>query len=809
LSRRSVNPVDHYKNQAITHIKEATGSRKVLFTFDDAIKHKDRASDRVKVIIEALEYLWTDPLRENYYYKFVNAYYTHKVKLNEKYFKHDLDKLHEYYRKIEEKDHKANPFHLSMYQSYVLFMSLKLNGVYEKSDDKIFNVKLQDNREYNPLTNLPSVLRGNLPFKVNEYDIRRAFPTFIDIEIKTDLRNDVYDLIGKKTFSACLNANPETSVTIKDARNGLKPVYGELVHRIVTDERYNEKGKAFRDFAKYEHDYIQQFIQDNKLTNYVRLHDGIFVMSDVECKKLRFGKVEFSIKECIKPEIVNNVVSFYTISSTGKVNTSPAMYADFLKQEKFIRVQTHDDKIQLLKDSNNVVEFFNHKTDMVAFLESEINEVDTADVRNTIARDNTNILQQSYTLLQPVKLEFYKDTKDGFGLPFKNGFWSFSGPTNEDELTITSKPYSDVSGFFSPHAIQKREFSYNNDVGMFEQFVECVATGVKDPDPEVYQDELQAFMTMIGYLCTSYKTYTECPGIVLTDEGANDETRNGGRGKTIIAMAIREVTKVMLKAGNEFVGSYIHNFADLNESYRVYVLDDVPARFDYTNLYTNITGGINIQPKGSMGRMIEFKDSPKFLITTNWLFRYDENDVSTNRRFIEYKFKPYFSMTNTPKIEFGCTFFEDWDEDEWNRFYSYIFRCVNLYLKLGIQRIKYDKTSDNYRAVFGSDAREDEMKRIMDKLMSQPSINTQSKRPAFSFNVTDFLKIYNHYENPLKTEKMFSHVNTKKLIDIYLKHYSGAKYYYDQKGKYWFRLDDPGDGLNVSGDGLVTVSVTV
>ncbi|MFM8296513.1 MAG: hypothetical protein ACKN9E_18480, partial [Microcystaceae cyanobacterium] len=91
------------------------------------------------------------------------------------------------------------------------------------------------------------------------------------------------------------------------------------------------------------------------------------------CKKLRFGKVEFSIKECIKPEIVNNVVSFYTISSTGKVYTSPSMYADFLKQEKFIRVQTpHDDKIQLLKDSNNVVEFFNHKTDMVAFLESEI-----------------------------------------------------------------------------------------------------------------------------------------------------------------------------------------------------------------------------------------------------------------------------------------------------------------------------------------------------------------------------------------------------------------------------------------------------
>lgn len=809
MDSRSVSPVKHYKQEAITYLRQATGSRKALFTFADAIKYQDRASDRIKVIIQALMYLWTDPLRENDYYKFVDAYFTHKVKLNEKYFRHDLDKLHKYYLKIDEDERKVNPFHLSMFESYVLFMFLKLYGVYEPGDDKIFNVKIQDNREYNPLTNLPSVLRGNLPFKVKEYDIRRAFPTFIDIELKRDFRGEVYAKVSKKTFSACLNANFDTSMTIEDARNGLKPVYGELVHRIVTDERYNEKGKAFRDFAKYEHEYIQKFIYDNRLTNYVRLHDGIFVMSDVECKKLNFGKVEFSIKECIKPEIVNTNVSFYTISSTGKVHTSPSMYADFLKQEKFIRVQTHDDKIQLLKDSNNIVEFFNHKTDMVAFLESEINEVNPTDVRNTIARDNTNILQQSYTLLQPVKLVYYKDTKDSFGLPFRNGFWYFSGFNNDRETDIISKPYSDVNGFFTPHAIQKREFTYTDEVGMFERFIERIATGKEYHETDKEKADISAFMTMIGYLCTSYKTYTECPGIVLTDEGANDETRNGGRGKTIIAMAVKEVTKVMWKGGNEFVGSYIHNFADLNESYRVYVLDDVPASFNYNDLYTNITGGINIQPKGSMGRMIEFKDSPKFLITTNWLFRYDENDVSTNRRFVEYKINPYYSLTYTPKTEFSCTFFEDWDAEEWNRFYSYIFRCVSRYLVFGLQRIKYDKAEDNYRAMFGSDVRESEMSRIMELLMYPTESERKAKRPVWSFSVTDFLKIYNHYENPLRGEKLFSHVNTKKFIDIYLKHYSGPKYHYEQKDKRWFRVDSQCDGLHKSCDGLVTVSVKV
>lgn len=804
MGSRSVNPVQHYQKEAVTHLKELTGSRKVLFTFADAIKYKDRASDRVKCIIETLQYLFNDPLRENDFFKYVNAYFNHGVRLNEKYFRHDLDVLHKYYRKIDETQGKVNVFNLHMYQSYVLFMSLKLSGTYEGSDDKIFNVKKMDHREYNPLTNLPSVLRGNLPFKVKEYDIRRAFPTFIDIELKKDFRSEVYEVVGKKTFASCLNAHSDSLISLEDARKGLETVYGDLSSKIVTEERFNSKGKAFRDFSKYEEEYIQKFVQENKITNYVRLHDGVFVMSDQDCLKLKFGKVEFILNDCINPKIEKDILSFYHVAPDGKIKTSQSMYADFLKQEKFMRVQSHDDKIQLLKDSNNVVEFFNHKTDMVAFLESEINEVNSSDVRNAIARDNTNVLQQSYTLLQPVKLEYYKDSKHGFGLPFKNGFFFFE---NLDQIEINRKDYSDVNGFFTPHSIQKREFTYTDEKGMFESFIERISTGMRDPGED--RTHVEAFMTMIGYLCTNYKTFTECPGIVLTDEGANDESRNGGRGKTMIGMAVKEVTKVMWKGGNEFVGSYIHNFADLNESYRVYVLDDVPASFNYNDLYTNITGGINIQPKGSMGRMIEFKDSPKFLITSNWLFRYDENDASTNRRFVEYKIKPYYNLTYTPKTEFGCTFFEDWDHEEWCKFYSFIFRCVHLYLVNGLQRIQYNKTEDNYRALFGSDARESEMSRIMEQLIYPTGMERKEKRSTWSFSVSDFLKIYNDYENPLRLEKMFTHVNTKKFIDIYLQYYSGPKYRYEQKDKRWFRIDEPGDGLNVSGDGLVTVSVTV
>ena len=780
-------PFDYYKREAIDHCKNVTKSRKTLFEFYDAYKVKELATPRVKVILEAVRFLQTDPLKENDYFKFVNSYFTHKVKLNEKYFRHDLDKLHEYYNKIDKDEKKINPFRIESYQSYVLFMALKLNGVYEAGDNKIFNIEIKDSREYSPLTKIPSVLRGTLPFKVKEYDIKRAFPSFIDIELNIDKRNEVYDIITKTEFSMFLNSNKESNIPLSNARKGLFPVYGELVNQIVTDERYNEKGRAFRDFTKYEQEFINEFIDSNKLTSYARLHDGIFVLDHVECKCLKFGKVEFTIKESIRPTITNPTITFYEVNAMGNVYTSHSMYADFLKQENFVRLQTHDDKIQLLKDSNNVIEFFNYKTDMVSFLESEINEVNTDAIRNAIARDNGNILQQSYTLLPPVKLDYYKDTKQSFGLPFKNGFFYFD---EIDGFELKRKEYSEVNGFFTPHQIQNRSFEYTDEVGVFETFIQRISTGVKEYDKNEHKETVNAFNSMIGYLSHNFKSYTESPCIILTDEGANDETRNGGRGKSILGNGIKEVTKLMLKGGNEFVGSYLHNFADLEESYNVYLLDDIPAGFNFNDLYTNITGGINVQPKGTKARMIDFKDTPKFLITTNWLFRYDENDTSTNRRFIEYKIKPFYSINHTPKDEFRHTFFEDWDGMEWNRFYSYVFRCVHSYLVNSLQRITYDKTEDNYRALFGSDLREQEMARIMEQVLYPDPIYNAPPRLTASFNVTDFMKIYSDFNNTLRHEKLFTKDNARKYIDIYLTQMKGIRFKYEQRTKRWNNVTD-------------------
>ena len=744
--------IDTLLEFAIDDLKEKSKSRKMKqYTLSDAISHKHLGSKRTQTIIDVFAFLGKNPLNKNDYYKYFNSY-VNGIELSTEYFKHDVNKLKEYYRKFDD-NNKFNPFNIDLYRTYVLFMSLKLNGVYNnETDDEIFNVKYDKNREYNPLSSIPSVLRGELPYKVKEYDIKRAFPTFIDIELGSGYRDYVYEFISKKEFAIALNTHHQSKSNKEDAIKTLQKVYGEDASRIITEDRFKNRGKAFEDFTKYEDDFINKFVKSNHLENYARLHDGVFVLEEMELKNLVFDEVEFTIKECIKPEIVNKKVLFYEFDDNGYVELKPTLISDFLIQENFVRITTADDKIQLLKNENNIIDYFNHKTNMVSFLESKIIEFDKTNVKDAIARHNHTTIAQSYPLIKPTELVYYKDKKTSFGIPFKNGFYYFD---NLNDIKIKVKEYKEVKGFFAPHPIQQKTFEYTDEIGDFETFIYRASTGKKDYNSDDL--EFQSLCSIIGYLGTSYKKPNFNPIIVLTDDGANEDNRNGRRGKSLVTKGIGYFTKTLVKGGNEFDGAYRHNYAELDLSHNVYVIDDAPAGFNYNDLYTQSTGAISVQPKGVKAFEIPFEDTPKFVITTNYIFRLNKNDASSVARFIEMKFKSYYSNEHPPQKEFENLFFDEWDDEQWNRFYSFIYRCVFRYLKNGITKIDYNKDEDNYRAIF-DDVKEYVMTSIMDILIKDMT----------DFNVSEFLEQYDRFGHTYTKEKLFHRNNTKNHIDIFI-----------------------------------------
>jgi hypothetical protein len=116
---------------------------------------------------------------------------------------------------------------------------------------------------------------------------------------------------------------------------------------------------------------------------------------------------------------------------------------------------------------------------------------------------------------------------------------------------------------------------------------------------------------------------------------------------------------------------------------------------------------------------------------------------------------------------------------EWNRFYSFVFRCVTLFFKEGLKQIQYNKNRDNYLAHFNNVVTLQEFERIIGILINEYE----------EFTVNDFLKIYYHFENTLKFLNLFNKNNVKKLIDVWLKsnHLKNPEItiHYKQSGRKW------------------------
>jgi hypothetical protein len=141
---------------------------------------------------------------------------------------------------------------------------------------------------------------------------------------------------------------------------------------------------------------------------------------------------------------------------------------------------------------------------------------------------------------------------------------------------------------------------------------------------------------------------------------------------------------------------------------------------------------------------------------------------------MELKFSDYFNENNTPFDVFGKRLFDDWDYNEWNKFYNYCFDCVKLYFNEGLKEPKYDKRIDEYHALFNNEVVEDEFERIFNVLNDNDE----------GFSVFDFLKIYQSYDNPLNKEKYFHKNNLKNMIDAYI-YKNKLDIFYNKMDKKW------------------------
>jgi len=353
----------------------------------------------------------------------------------------------------------------------------------------------------------------------------------------------------------------------------------------------------------------------------------------------------------------------------------------FRFKEDFIQIKNY------IICNSNVIEM---KEAILNYVRKEVNEDNKVkiDLEEKLIRSTKSIFTRDFLEYLPMfSGEFVKDTDTQTYMFFKNGYIVIT--KNWDEKVYD---YSSINAYIFQNQIFNVDFSYNKELGDFDKFIANISlkkegiTWVKNEDK---QDKL---MTIIGYLINNYKKKSLAKAVILLDEVSEDNLdfdSRGGTGKSLISQALGYARKTKLLDGKQFKTDSQFMLQSVHEDDNIIIIDDVFNNFNFESLFSCITGDMTIERKNMSPILLKFCNSPKFLITSNKII--NSTGISAERRKIEFYVNHYYDETHQPINDFGKEFFNDWDDQEWNKFFNFLAECVAMYHYYGI--IDYHESS--------------------------------------------------------------------------------------------------------------------
>ncbi len=274
--------------------------------------------------------------------------------------------------------------------------------------------------------------------------------------------------------------------------------------------------------------------------------------------------------------------------------------------------------------------------------------------------------------LRPLDLDTKEDTAEESYFFFRNGYVRVTAEGYE------LLPYSQMDGVIWEDQIIERDFvdlqgTDGHETWEWHQHLHYVS----GQDPERHN----ALCTGIGYLLHGWKDPSKTKAVIFMDEEDAD-FEEGRSGKSLTARALQEMVPTVRIDGRNFRFRSQFAFQRVREDTQVVDFNDVRPKFPFERLFSLITGEMPVERKGRDEFTIPFEQSPKFLLSTNYVV--EGGGASFEDRTFQIEFAPYYSPDWTPVDEFGHRFFEDWGEEEWAQFDNIMLACVRQYLRDGL-----------------------------------------------------------------------------------------------------------------------------
>jgi hypothetical protein len=280
-------------------------------------------------------------------------------------------------------------------------------------------------------------------------------------------------------------------------------------------------------------------------------------------------------------------------------------------------------------------------------------------------------------LLPTLNLEFLTDRADCGYFPFKNGVIKV---TSDDVLLLK---YDEIDQYIWGKNIIKLDYipfdlSTPGETCDFLQFLKDI-TVVEDALKSV--ERFNALSSAIGYLAHRKKDAATTKAIILLDV-YSDGLPGGGSGKTLLINAIGKIRNLSIIDGKRYDSREWFGLSSVELETQVLLFDDVPKEFDFELIFPLMSTGMFVRRKYKDHVFVPFEKAPKVAITTNYAI----NGTSSSflRRMYEFEVSGTYSSDYSPRDKFGRNMFDEWDNEEWNRFYNVIIQCLQVFLKNGL-----------------------------------------------------------------------------------------------------------------------------
>ena len=382
----------------------------------------------------------------------------------------------------------------------------------------------------------------------------------------------------------------------------------------------------------------------------------------------------------------DNIKPFFNEDQNGKISLNNFAFKKFLEANNFFKNKPNENSsFNLIKRDSiflKIKDEFDIKDFVLDYVE---NDLQSEKAYNLITSRTSVFKRDFLSMIKTEEIDVLKDKKDTSYLYYKNGVMEIT----KDKAIL--KKYSDYGVYIWEDQVIDRDYiEADHHESEYRTFIWKISGGFDLPDSPTSEESANyktsverydSFKSVIGYLLHSYNVGGDNKAIILNDEAISEDP-NGRSGKGLFWNALKYLKKVQSLNGKSFNFNDQFPYQSVKTDCQVLVWDDVKKNFDFEQLFSVITEGIEITYKGKDTIKLPIEDSPKILITTNYTIK-GKGGSHDARRF-ELELSGFFSDKYTPIDFFGHKLFDNWNKDEWARFDTFMIECLKKYLTNGL-----------------------------------------------------------------------------------------------------------------------------